>query len=246
MALTTVELSAPLTFRNGNSLVKVLAETIASQVKMLDVSNQPSTVQAEIETLRADLAGLLAANAAMTFAGIVDGTHALPSADYKVGQVWHVAAAGTYAGQVCEIGDLIICLKDYEAGTASNADFVVSQTNIDGAVVGPASAVNENVAIFDGTTGKLIKDSAITKASVDDVIANAVHGPATAVDSNLPAFDTTTGKLVKDSGIAVQDVEDTIARVWVMYAGALPETMPENLADGGLIIVDPSLAVESD
>ena len=242
MALTTVELSAPLTFRNGNSLVKVLAETIASQVKMLDASNQPSTVQAEIETLRADLAGLLAANAAMTFAGIVDGTHALPAADYKVGQVWHVAAAGTYAGQVCEIGDLIICLTDYAEGTASNADFVVSQTNIDGAVVGPASAVDEDLAVFDGATGKLIKDSGTSLADVNDVIANAVHGPASAVDSNLPAFDTATGKLVKDSGIAVQDVEDTIARVWVMYAGALPDTMPENLAEGGLIIVDPSLA----
>ncbi len=246
MALTTVELAAPLTFRNGNSLVKVLAETIASQVKMADASNQPSTVQAEIEALRTSIANLLESNAAMTFAGVLDATHALPAADYKVGQVWHVAAAGTYAGQVCEVGDLVICLADYVEGTASNADFVVSQTNIDGAVVGPASAVNENIAVFDGTTGKLIKDSGTSLADITDAIDNAVHGPASAVDSNLPAFDTSTGKLVKDSGIAMSDVSDTISRVWVMYAGALPETMPANLADGGLIIVDPNLAEESD
>ena len=247
MALTTVTLAAPLTFRNGNSLVKVLAETIASQVKMLDAQNQPSTVQAEIESIRSSISNVLEASSAMTFAGILDGTtNVLPAADYKVGQVWHVTSAGTYAGQACEVGDLVICLKDYAEGTASNADFVVSQTNIDGAVTGPTSAVNENVVVFDGTTGKVVKDSGIAKADVVDVVANAVHGPATAVDSNLPAFDTSTGKLVKDSGIAVQDVADTVARVWIMYASAMPDTMPANLADGGLIIVDPSLVEESE
>lgn len=240
MALTTVELSAPLTFRNGNSLVKVLAETVASQVKMLNASNQPSTVQAEIASLRTQLGNLLSSNSAMTFAGVLNGTTSvLPAADYIAGQLWHVAVAGTYAGQVCEAGDLVICVKDYVAGTASNADFVVSQTNIDGAVVGPASATDSNLPAFDGTTGKQIKDSGIALADVQDMLDDGVKGPASAVDSNVAAFDTATGKLIKDSGIAVADIQDAIDKVWVMTVNAIPETMPANLADGGLIIVDP-------
>lgn len=104
---------------------------------------------------------------AMLYKGAVDGTtKVLPTTDYKAGWTYKVATAGTYAGQVCEVGDLIIANKDYAADTASNADWDVIQTNIDGAVVGPASAVGNNIAAFDGTTGKLIKDGGI---AIDDI-----------------------------------------------------------------------------
>lgn len=66
-----------------------------------------------------------------------------------------------------------------------------------GDVSGPAGAGNDNIALFDGPTGKLIKDSGQAIASINgDVV-----GPAGAVDSNLAAFDTATGKLLKDSGV---------------------------------------------
>ena len=66
--------------------------------------------------------------------GIVDDSdNPLPSTGYKAGQSWRVSVAGTYAGQDCEVGDLIICLKNYEAEGAGNADFMVIQANIDGA-----------------------------------------------------------------------------------------------------------------
>lgn len=59
---------------------------------------------------------------------------------------------------------------------------------------GPSSAVNGNLAAFNGTTGKLLKDSGVSSTGL-------VSGPASAVTSNLAAFDGTTGKLVKDSGV---------------------------------------------
>ena len=55
----------------------------------------------------------------------------LPSTEYKKGQYWIVGTAGTYAGQVCEVGDTIFCVKDYASGSASNSDFNVLQNNID-------------------------------------------------------------------------------------------------------------------
>lgn len=49
---------------------------------------------------------------------------------YKKGYYWIVDTAGTYAGQVCEPGDMIFAVEDY--GSAYSAsDFAVIQTNLD-------------------------------------------------------------------------------------------------------------------
>lgn len=105
--------------------------------------------------------------------GIVDSSTPLPATDYKVGQTFRVAEAGTYAGVECETGDLIIVIKDYAAEGASNADFLVVQANVDGAVTGPDASTDANIVVFDGTTGRKIKDSTVTIASVQDAIAKA-------------------------------------------------------------------------
>ena len=95
--------------------------------------------------------------------GIVDNTdNPLPSTGYKAGQMWRVAADGTYAGAECEIGDLIICLKNYDEGSAGNADFMVLQANIDGAVTGADSSTDGHIVVFNGSTGKV--NDAIAKA----------------------------------------------------------------------------------
>ena len=117
--------------------------------------------------------------------GIVDDSdNPLPSTGYKAGQSWRVSVAGTYAGQDCEVGDLIICLKNYEAEGAGNADFMVIQANIDGAVTGPDAATDGHIVVFDGATGKIIKDSTVAIASLNDAIAKAhEHTNKTQLDS---------------------------------------------------------------
>ena len=105
--------------------------------------------------------------------GVVDSSTPLPSTDYKVGQTFRVAEAGTYAGVECEAGDLIIVIKDYAAEGASNSDFLVVQANVDGAVTGPDASTDANIVVFDGVTGRKIKDSNVTIASVSDAIAKA-------------------------------------------------------------------------
>ena len=116
--------------------------------------------------------------------GVVDSSTPLPATDYKAGQAFRVAEAGTYAGQACEVGDLIICVKDYAADSASNADFMVVQSNLNGAVIGPDASTDANIAVFDGITGKRIKDSNVTLTSLQDAIAKAhEHTNKTQLDS---------------------------------------------------------------
>ena len=107
-----------------------------------------------------------AANDAMIFKGTIGSSGATVTAlpaTHSIGWTYRVLTAGTYAGVKCEIGDLIICITD---GTAANdAHWTVAQTNLDGAVIGPASATSGNIALFDGTTGKLIKNSSYSPSS---------------------------------------------------------------------------------
>ncbi len=49
--------------------------------------------------------------------------------NYKKGYYWVVGTAGTYAGQVCEPGDMIFAVED--GTTYSASDFNVVQTNLD-------------------------------------------------------------------------------------------------------------------
>ena len=104
---------------------------------------------------------------------IVDSTNPIP-ADYKAGESYRVAEAGTYVGVECEVGDLILVIKDYVAGTASDADFMVLQANIDGAVTSTADVTTiGEIVVFDSVTGRVIKGSGIQIASLNDAIAKA-------------------------------------------------------------------------
>ena len=76
----------------------------------------------------------------------------LPTSDYLIGWTYKVITAGTYAGHVCEIGDMITCIVDFDT-VSNDSDWVVIPNNLDGAVVGPVSAINNHIPTFNGTTG---------------------------------------------------------------------------------------------
>lgn len=134
--------------------------------------------------------------------GIVDSTNALPTADYRAGQHFRVAEAGTYAGEECEPGDLILVIQDYNADTASNADFMVVQANIDGAVTSSADVSTAGeIVVFDGVTGKVIKRSGVQIDSLNDAIAKAhEHSNKTVLDS----YDKTQAELLSAADTAAQ------------------------------------------
>lgn len=143
---------------------------------------------------------------ALTYKGTVAGGStgeygALTPAASK-GDVYKVSAAGKVDGVKVEVGDMLVCNTDSTAAaTSSNYSTIVAnwdfiQTNIDGAVTSSASSVTTNtVAIFDGTTGKIIKSSGYTIGK--SVPSNAVFTDAsvTAVGNHYsPATDSSAEK----------------------------------------------------
>lgn len=185
-----------------------------------------------------------AVNDAMIFKGTLGtgGTVTALPAVHSIGWTYRVITAGTYAGQQCENGDLIICRAD--GTTANNAHWTVVQANIDGAVTGPASAVGDRLAAFSGTSGKVVKDSGIglsdvaTKgyadAKIDDTAGDGVTGKTWSADKLMDeCFCVETGvisslpKVITDARVdascIVEDkiLDDQVSIGWVTVDGKL-------------------------
>lgn len=136
---------------------------------------------------------------------IVDSTNPIPT-EYKAGRSYRVAEAGTYAGVSCEVGDLILVVKDYNADTASDADFMVLQSNIDGAVTSTSDVTTiGEIVVFDSVTGKVIKGSGVQIASLNDAIAKAhEHANKTQLDT----YDKTQSELLEAAKADAQGIVD--------------------------------------
>lgn len=90
------------------------------------------------------------ANDAMVFKGLIGSNQLiaqLPTSGYNAGWTYRVANAGIFAGEYCEVGDLLIAIKDGPASGNSviNADWGKVEHNIDGAVFRGSGANNSSV-----------------------------------------------------------------------------------------------------
>lgn len=116
---------------------------------------------------------------AILFKGVIDASTNpnYPAAD--AGHLYRISVAGKIGGASgvnVEVGDTILCLVDGSAaGTqaAVGANWNISQANIDGAVVGPSSAVSGNLPSFSGTSGKLIADSGVAPSTDGTLASNS-------------------------------------------------------------------------
>lgn len=137
--------------------------TTADQVKTADGGN----VEARIAALEATFASGIRQKGTVGTGGTVE---TLPADSYTQGDMYIVKAGGTYAGQVCEPGDLILCIKTF-AEEAADTDWTVIQNNVVRAVKGPESAADGNLVAFDGTSGTVAKDSGIKLTDVSAAVA---------------------------------------------------------------------------
>lgn len=175
----------------------------------------------------------IAAADAMIYKGTLgtDGTVTkVPANGYKVGWTYKVITAGTYAGIKCEVGDMLIAINNgpVSGTTVVNADWTVVQANIDGAVTGPASATAGHIAVFDGATGKVIKDGTYTIAT--SVPSNAVFTDTkvTSVDNHYKPTNGTTligtaGSPVTAGGKVVTGITaDSSGHITDIITGTIP------------------------
>ena len=150
-----------------------------------------STQIATTAFVKTAVADGMAAAGALTYKGTISGGNtgsygALTPVGSK-GDVYVVTTAGKLDGTEVQIGNMIICNADVAAATSSNYSTIVNnwdfvQANNDGVVIGPASSTDSHIALFNGTTGTLLKNSS---KSLNDLVSGvSVSGNYIVVDKN--------------------------------------------------------------
>ena len=138
-----------------------------------------------------------------TYKGVIDCSSNPNYPAANAGWLYVISVAGKIGGAsgvVVETGDIIICLTD---GTVSGTHAVVGsnwnilQTNINGAVTGPTSSVDNNVAIFNSTSGKIIKDSGLT--AIAQAVGFTIAGGTTNKTLTVPLDSSVSGTNTGDN-----------------------------------------------
>lgn len=186
--------------------------------------------------------GLIAANDAMVYKGVINcsANPNYPAAD--AGHTYKISAAGKIGGAAginVEIGDMIICNVDSTASgdhATVGSNWTIIQTNLDGAVIGPASATNNALVLFDGTTGKLIKagtgaPGTMAYENAVDYVTKALYDANTilaATTDNTPAALTVGEQTLlgrrTSSGIAALTPAEAMNVLWVSAPAAKNST----------------------
>lgn len=167
----------------------------------------------------------------MVFKGVIDcSTNPnYPAADR--GWTYRVSVAGKIGGVSgvnAEVGDLLLCMTD---GTAAGdqatvgAQWGIGQSNIDGAVVGPASATDGNIATFNGAGGKIIKDSGINAVSLSTSTSTAtsnIISLSTSTSTGISSLSTSTSTGISSLSTATSTSVSSLSTAIAGAGGGTP------------------------
>ena len=121
---------------------------------------------------------------ALVYKGTIDcsGNPNYPAADAGWNYVVSVSGKiGGASGISVDVGDMLLCKVDSSAAgdqATVGANWNIIEKNIVGAVSGPDSSVDNNIAVFNSTTGKIIKDSGKIISTDGTLVNNS--------DNNIP------------------------------------------------------------
>lgn len=178
-------LDAPNVRLLNETASKILATDASKNIKGTYDFDTDGTLTANSDTsiasqkaVKTYVDALIAANDALVFIGAIDASTNpnYPAAD--AGHVYRFSVAGKIGGASginVEIGDTAYCVVDSSAAgnqATVGSNWVIIQSNLDGAVIGPPSSIDERIAVFDGVTGKLIKVGSKKVSDLLDVANN--------------------------------------------------------------------------
>lgn len=161
------------------------------------------------KAVRDAIEAVLAASDAMVFVGTIaaDGLISSPKYPEADGKYFGTGASGTKvtdysAGwtfkaiadiptsisdfpEALEAGDMVIAINDDIDSSFDLADFFAVQANVDGAVTNTSGGTDGNIVIFDGGTGRVIKDSGLSLTDITDHLADdTIHFLEGDIDHN--------------------------------------------------------------
>lgn len=154
------------TFNGKQDALGFTPEDVSNKSNDINLGNSTSLYPTQ-NAVKVYTDNLLGNANALVYKGTIDCSTNPNYPSANAGELYIVSVAGKIGGASgvnVEAGDMLICNTD---STASGNQATVGaywnaiQKNIDGAVTGPSSSANNKVVVFDGTTGKLLKEGSI-------------------------------------------------------------------------------------
>lgn len=201
------------------------------------------------------------ANSAMRFKGTiglvsgsttkftVNGVEAeFPSSSAQVGDTYRVVNKGTYAGQLCEAGDLLICITSGTADVA--ATWTVAQTNINGYITHKVNNVAYTVYSNDttpftifapttgGSAGQLLISKGVDKTPDWESPANITVGTASTANKVKGALS------VKGAGLQMSSSYNGSTNVTISLLAATTTSLGGVMIDDGGTAKKPTISVD--
>lgn len=186
---------------------------------------------------------------------IIFGTSKYDEANNRLG------IARTPATYPLEVQGDVYVTGNFQGNLVGNVTGDVTGTS-SGNVVGPTSATDGNLALFDGITGKLLKDSTSSPASFaasahnhagTDITSSTIDGdrlPAisTTKKGGVPATGTPSGKFLKDDGnwdVPAYSVGGNDSVVYVENASVIAKTAFGIIIEDGTLGTDDAAVIQA-
>lgn len=158
-----------------------------------DLTDQPvvdtemsatSTNAVQNKVIKAYVDAIISASQGIVYKGTINSVDDIPTT-YDVGWLYMIGTAGTYVGQKCEVGDLMIAVVARKGTGNQNSDWDVVQTNIDGAITSITGDSPISVT-GTGTTREIaLENSGVTTGGYGDSTAQT---PAFGATFKVPSF----------------------------------------------------------
>lgn len=158
-----------------------------------DLTDQPtvdtamsadSTNAVQNKVIKAYVDGIVAASQGIVYKGVINSTTDIPTT-YDVGWLYMIGTAGTYVGQVCEVGDLMIAVVARTGTGNENSDWDVIQTNIEGAITELTGDSPISVTGTGASREIALENSGVTTGGYGDTTAQT---PAFGATFKVPSF----------------------------------------------------------
>lgn len=158
-----------------------------------DLTDQPtvdtamsadSTNAVQNKVIKAYVDEIVAASQGIVYKGVINAVGDIPTT-YDVGWLYMIGTAGTYVGQKCEVGDLMIAVVARKGTDNENSDWDVIQTNIEGAITELTGDSPISVTGTGASREIALENSGVTTGGYGDTTAQT---PAFGATFKVPSF----------------------------------------------------------
>ena len=129
--------------------------------------DKDSTNAVQNKVIKAYVDGIIAASQGIVYKGTINKTADIPTT-YNVGWLYIIGTAGTYVGEVCEVGDLMVAVVKRSGSGNLDTDWDVIQTNIDGAITSITGTAPIDVSGSANSKVVALKTSGVTAGAYGD------------------------------------------------------------------------------